>query len=268
MATTLQKAQQKLSDKFGIPTFNVKGGISTVPTSGKLSNINVGLGSFKSSKALNVAVSRKISEAQAKKLIQTSKTPTKKPASVFNTKEIQLPSQKTISVPKVLSKTTLEAQQRLSDKFGIPTFNLTGQISTVPKDGQFKDIDVGTGSFKTEDSFIDAILQKYEGTPLANPQATLGDTINNFFTEIFNPLPKDTTTNQNLESQDTGLPDESSKTIQKEFLFSGAGGESGALSQSTEGDESFIDSITKDPIKLGLGILAIFSIIVLAGKKK
>ena len=39
-------AQQALSDKFGIPTFTLTGGISTVPTGGRLSLINVGTGGF------------------------------------------------------------------------------------------------------------------------------------------------------------------------------------------------------------------------------
>ena len=43
---TLVEAQQALSDKFGIPTFTVTGGISTVPTGGRLSGIKVGVGSF------------------------------------------------------------------------------------------------------------------------------------------------------------------------------------------------------------------------------
>ena len=43
---TLIEAQQALSDKFGIPTFTITGDISTVPTGGRLSLINVGTGAF------------------------------------------------------------------------------------------------------------------------------------------------------------------------------------------------------------------------------
>lgn len=39
-------AQQELSEKFGIPTFTVGGDVSTVPTSGRLTRINVGTGAF------------------------------------------------------------------------------------------------------------------------------------------------------------------------------------------------------------------------------
>ena len=40
------KLQQELSEKFKIPTFTQSGGISTVPTSGKVGKINVGVGKF------------------------------------------------------------------------------------------------------------------------------------------------------------------------------------------------------------------------------
>ena len=40
------KAQQALSEKFGIPTFNLTGGLSTVPTTRPVSAINVGVGGF------------------------------------------------------------------------------------------------------------------------------------------------------------------------------------------------------------------------------
>ena len=40
------KAQQKLSEKFGIPTFGLKGEISTVPTTKLIGPINVGVGKF------------------------------------------------------------------------------------------------------------------------------------------------------------------------------------------------------------------------------
>jgi len=42
-------AQQRLSEKYGIPTFTEQGLISTVPTSGILSKINVGVGAYSGS---------------------------------------------------------------------------------------------------------------------------------------------------------------------------------------------------------------------------
>jgi len=43
---SLAEAQQALSEKFKIPTFDISGGISTVPTTGKIGSINVGVGKF------------------------------------------------------------------------------------------------------------------------------------------------------------------------------------------------------------------------------
>jgi len=40
------KLQQQLSEKFGIPTFTLKGDISTVPTTKPIGTINVGVGKF------------------------------------------------------------------------------------------------------------------------------------------------------------------------------------------------------------------------------
>jgi len=40
------KLQQELSEKFGIPTFTLTGGISTVPTTKPIGSINVGVGKF------------------------------------------------------------------------------------------------------------------------------------------------------------------------------------------------------------------------------
>jgi len=40
------KLQQQLSEKFKIPTFTLKGDVSTVPTTGLIGPINVGVGKF------------------------------------------------------------------------------------------------------------------------------------------------------------------------------------------------------------------------------
>ncbi|HSA76439.1 MAG TPA: hypothetical protein VLE02_02730 [Nitrosarchaeum sp.] len=265
------KAQQALSDKFGIVTFNPKGGIQTVPTSGKInSKINVGLGGFKTSTALNQAVQNKIKASSAPKV---SNSFGKKSPKITNTVNPPPVSTKTITVPKVLSKRAIEAQQALSDKFGIPTFDLRGGISTVPVSGVFKDINVGFGGFKDEDSFIDAVVSKY--SPPVEPPVSGGivNDISNFFNDLFRTQPEDTTTGQVIQSEPTGLPDESSKTVitDPEELFFGSGGASGDQSNGLTGEEEkegFIDSILKDKVKLGLAIVAIIGVVLASGGKK
>lgn len=262
------KAQQDLSNKFGIPTFNKSGGISTVPTSGKINTkINVGLGSFKTTSSLNRAVQAKISSQTAsKKPIDNKKTistPASKPSSVFT------PTQP--KIPAILSKATINAQQKLSDKFGIPTFNITGGISTVPKSGEFQPIDVGLGGFKDEDSFIDAIVSKYpSGGTLGATASGIGDTINNFFTELFATPPQDTTTGQNIQDTPSGLSDEASKTIDSpELLFGGSGGVSGdKLTMTGEEEAGFFDDFFSNPLKLGLGVVAVIGLILATGGKR
>lgn len=267
------RAQQALSDKFGIATFNTRGGISTVPTSGKINTkINVGLGRFSSSKKLSVAISRAVSAKRAKKIIQDANFKksgsVKKSPSVFKNSSVLSPSKKTFKVPTILSKSTLEAQQRLSDLYGIPTFNLKGGISTVPISGVFQDINVGFGKFQTEDEFIGAVVDKFTA-PTVEPLSgsSVGDTINNFFSSLFASPPEDTTSG--FTTEPTGLGDESTQTIQDEFLFGGSGGQSGDIQADSEnGDESFIDSILNDPIKLGLGIVLIAGLVFATGGKK
>ena len=46
MTWNLQAAQQALSEKYGIPTFNVKGFLSTVPQTRPVSDINVNSGIY------------------------------------------------------------------------------------------------------------------------------------------------------------------------------------------------------------------------------
>jgi PPE-repeat protein len=46
ISTALQRAQQALSEKYGIPTFDIKGNLSTIPQTRPLTDINVGLGAY------------------------------------------------------------------------------------------------------------------------------------------------------------------------------------------------------------------------------
>jgi len=63
LSAKAKASQQALSDKYGVATFDFKGGISTVPTvrSGGFSDINVGIGAFKdfdtfANEAIKVAI--------------------------------------------------------------------------------------------------------------------------------------------------------------------------------------------------------------------
>ena len=46
MSWSLQAAQQALSEKYGIPTFNLKGYLSTIPQTRPATGINVGTGIY------------------------------------------------------------------------------------------------------------------------------------------------------------------------------------------------------------------------------
>jgi len=63
--------------------------------------------------------------------------------------------------PLVLSDAVIKLQQELSEKFGIPTFTQTGDISTVPTTKPIGDINVGVGKFggETIKSFTETLNQ-------------------------------------------------------------------------------------------------------------
>jgi len=185
--------QQELSEKFGIPTFTSGGRISTVPTSGKINkNINVGLGNFKSSEALNRAINAQIAANQKKvdSKIQTS-FPDKSRKTAFDKK----PETKGGDKPIVLGEKTIEAQRKLSEQFKIVTFDPKGRLSTIPKPdpvtGQIviNDI-VGRGAFKTDDEFTKAIATRFgELNPTPNPIQSFGESVTSFFGSLFSPEP-------------------------------------------------------------------------------
>jgi len=76
-----------------------------------------------------------------------------------------------------LSDAVIKAQQELSDRFGIPTFSLTGDISTVPKIVPIGDINVGVGKFggETLQSFTDKLNQSI--TAIKQSGGTIGSTV-------------------------------------------------------------------------------------------
>ena len=270
LAPATIRAQQALSNKHGITTFTGQGTISTAPKSGVLSKINVGQGSFKSAKTLSVAINTKIKEKAVKEKIK-SDTLKLKPNYSNDKAKPEQPSQKTPTVPKVLSKSTIDAQQKLADRFGIPTFDIKGGISTVPVHGVFSDIvNVGMGKFKTEDEFIGAIIAKYPTIQTPPPPTSSGGS---FWRDLFGLPPVDTATGQTVQDTPTGLADQASQTIlddprtpANEFVL-GSGGKSDGL-QTDQSKESFIDKIFNNPVYLGLGIIALVIIFMSGGKKK
>ena len=79
-----------------------------------------------------------------------------------------------------LGPATIRAQQSLSEKFGIPTFNLTGGLSTVPTTRPVSALNVGTGQFFSETT---STLT----TKLNNAINTLRSTGGNIGSTIFTP---------------------------------------------------------------------------------
>lgn len=64
-----------------------------------------------------------------------------------------------------MSKGLIEMQQALSEKFGIPTFDLKGQVSTIPKTRPLNtDINVNTGATGLSVSAFNQLLQKFTPT--------------------------------------------------------------------------------------------------------
>ena len=71
---------------------------------------------------------------------------------------------------KVLSKAAIEMQQALSEKFGIPTFNLQGQISTIPQTRPLNtSINVNTGATGLTVNAFNELLKKFTPTSFPTP---------------------------------------------------------------------------------------------------
>ena len=98
----------------------------------------------------------------------------------------------------VLSDAVIKLQQELSDKFKIPTFNLTGGISTVPTTGPIGDIPVGLGKFsgETVKSFTDKLNQSIN--QLKQTGGKIGNTT--FKTPTKNVNPNQTNANEPRDS--------------------------------------------------------------------
>ena len=129
------KAQQELSDNYGISTFNLYGGLSTTPSKGSAgAKINEKGGA-------NVLVERKYTAEE----IASGANPDFK---IFDTvyrekvdqteqlKNAEYAERNQQSIQNTgLSLAVREEQQKLSDDFGILTFDVKGNLSTLPKSG-------------------------------------------------------------------------------------------------------------------------------------
>lgn len=135
LSEATKKAQQELSDSYGISTFNLYGGLSTSPTKGSAgARINEKGGA-------NVKVERKHTAEE----IASGANPDFK---IFDTvyrekvdqteqlKNAEYADRNQQSIQNTgLSLAVREEQQKLSDDFGILTFDVKGNLSTLPKSG-------------------------------------------------------------------------------------------------------------------------------------
>ena len=138
-----------------------------------------------------------------------------------------------------LGAATIAAQQALSDKFGIPTFTLTGGISTVPTGGRLSLINVGTGGFggETARSFTTNLQT------IINQVRQTGGTIGN--TVFITPVTSGGTTTPRTAGGPTQAP-----TTGTDFNFGGA---------FQEGFQNAGKFLTDNPslLIIGIGIAAL-----------
>lgn len=66
-----------------------------------------------------------------------------------------------------LSAGAIRHQQMLSDKYGIPTFNVDGTLSTIPSDLKFSNIFEGFGAYGNAVDFKQAVVDKVSKNPSA-----------------------------------------------------------------------------------------------------
>lgn len=89
-----------------------------------------------------------------------------------------------------LSAATIKMQQELSEKYGVPTFDVKGSISTIPSSGKINpDIDVGTGNMSDSDfkKSIDSIV-KNQSIPASSGGSGLFDGIDKGVTKFFDDI--------------------------------------------------------------------------------
>lgn len=83
----------------------------------------------------------------------------------FGSPTVSISSTKT-STPQI-SAGIRKQQQALSDKYGIPTFNVDGTLSTIPSDLKFSNVFEGFGSYGDAASFKQAVVDKVSQNPSA-----------------------------------------------------------------------------------------------------
>ena len=77
----------------------------------------------------------------------TPNHPDFKPIILDDTREIMTTGDSKSIPKKTLGAATIKAQQELSEKYGIPTFDLQGELSTIPTTRPASGINVGTGIY-------------------------------------------------------------------------------------------------------------------------
>jgi len=104
----------------------------------------------------------------------------------------------------VLSEAVIKLQQQLSEKFKIPTFTQTGDISTVPTTGFVGPINVGVGKFggETLSSFTDKLNQSI--TTLKQSGGKIGSTTIQQNPQTQNIDPNQTNANEPRDNFDFG----------------------------------------------------------------
>lgn len=121
--------------------------------------------------------------------------------------------------------------------------------------------------------FSPSKVEETKQTTLAETRgvfSSASESFSNFFDSLFDvspPEPQDVATG--FTTENTGLSDEISDPLD-DFIF-GAGGQAGDTQASvTDNQDSFIDTITKDPIKLGLAVTAVALVgtVLVGGKKR
>jgi hypothetical protein len=147
-----------------------------------------------------------------------------------------------------LAQSTKDAQQALSEKYGIPTFDTKGNISTVPQKREIdSSINVGTGRFtqeafqkslevlvQTEQRVAEDVIDLFDGL-IVKP-------IQSFFESLFDDVDVDNLT----PSQRAEIKELDRKIkIAKDQLFLNQGGKLDAL--------GFTEAVPLPPLSAGLG---------------
>lgn len=155
-----------------------------------------------------------------------------------------------------LDPKTIAAQQALSNKYGIPTFNASGNISTVPSSGVLSSLaqTVGVGMFTKETPKTFAVnLQNVISTVKA-VGGTVGST---FFNAPSQSNPQPTTTNTPGPNPNPNQPPTAPATT-------GASG-AGIADQITHSLDAIKHSLGPTGLLVGVGLIGL--LIVTRGRK-